>query len=357
MSSTRRSFMKKVGVGAIAAGMAMKTATPNAIAEESGKMNKPQVEKSKGRNLEGIWAGLPTMFNADWSVDMGAMETNIKRVIKDGVHGIYLLGSTGEFYAMEFDEFKQLADLLVKTTAGSGIPVAVICGAPITRTTVRQLQYVKKAGVTAAQLVIPYWMEMTEREFMQFFKDVNKAVPDLPIIHYNIPRAKRFLLGPDYVKVREVLPNLAAVKFTFAGSHFGDLQGAIRLNPDLKFFVGENLLVSGMLIGARGSCSSIVYTNPDTVLNMYRLAKEHKWEEALVMQARMEDFFAGVFPIIEKLGEGAIDPVADKGLGLAAGGIVGHPRTRAPYIGWSEESVRAVRAWMKKNFPDFVANE
>lgn len=356
MSSTRRSFMKRVGAGAIAAGMTMKAGTPNAIAEEAEPMNEPQAEVNKDRHLGGIWAGLPTMYNADWSLDMGAMETNIQRMIKNEVHGIYLLGSTGEFYAMDFDEFKLLADLLVKTTAGSGIPVAVVCGSPNTHTTLRQLQYLKKAGVTAAQLVIPYWMEMTEREFMQFFKDAHKAVPDLPIIHYNIPRAKRFLLGPDYVKVREVLPNLAAVKFTFAGGHFGDLQEAVRLNPSLKFLIGENLLVSAMQIGADGSRSSVVYTNPDTVLKMYDLAKQRKWDEALVMQDRMVAFFDGLFAIIEKLGEGCIDPVCDKGLGLAAGGIVGHPRTRAPYIGWSQESVRAVR-WMKKDFADFVAKE
>lgn len=357
MSSTRRDFMKTVGVGTIAASRTMRAGAPNATAEEAGPMNEPQAEVSKDRKLGGIWAGLPTMYNADWSLDMGAMEVNIKRMIKAEAHGIYLLGSTGEFYAVDFDEFKKLADLLVKTTAGTGIPTAVVCGSPNTRTTLRQLLYLKKAGVKAGQLVIPFWMEMTEREVMQFFKDVHNTVPDLPIISYNIPRTKRYFLGPDYVKVREVLPNLAAVKFTFAGSHFGDLQEAIRLNPGLKFLVGENLLVSGMQIGADGSSSSIIYTNPDTVLTMYNLAKQHKWDEALAMQDHMVAFFAEVFATVEKLGEGVIDPVFDKGLGLASGGIVGHPRVRAPYIGWSEESVRAVRARLKQDFPEFMAKE
>ncbi len=354
MPSTRRDFMKTAGAGTIAAGMTMQAITPNAIAEETNSMNTP---KQKGKTLEGIWAGLPTMFNADWSLDLGAMETNMKRMLKAGAHGIYLLGSTGEFYAMEFEEFKQLADLLVKTTAGSEIPVAVVCGSPVTRTTLRQLQYLKQAGVTAAQLVIPYWMDLTERELMQFFRDVHSAVPDLPIIHYNVPRAKRFLLGPDYVKVREVMPNLVAVKFTFAGGHFGDLQEAIRLHPDLKFLVAENLLVSGMQIGACGSCSSVIYTNPEFVLEMYRLAKEHQWDEALAMQTRLASFYPELVATLDRLGEGMIDPVVDKGLGLASGGLVGNPRTRAPYIGWSEESVRTVRAWLKQSFPEFVAKE
>ncbi len=356
MSSTRRNFMKTAGASAIMASMTMKVAPANAIPEETGSMNQPRAEKKDG-DWEGIWAGLPTMFNKDWSLDLGAMETNIKRMIKAEVQGIYLLGSTGEFYALEFDEFKQLADLLVKTAGGSGIPLAVNCGTPATRITLRKLEYIKKVGVSAGQFVIPYWMELTDRELMQFFKDLQTAVPDLPLIHYNIPREKRFLLGPDYVKARELMPNLVAVKFTFVGSHFGDLQDAVRLNPGLKFLIAEDLLVSGMQIGAHGSCSSVVFTNPETMLKMYRLAKQHKWDEALDMQRRMSALFAGLDATLDKLGEGGIDPVGDKGLGLAAGGIVGHPRTRAPYLGWSEESVLAVRAWLKKDFPEFLDKE
>jgi 4-hydroxy-tetrahydrodipicolinate synthase len=348
--------MKTAGASAITASLTMKAATPNAALDGNGSIDQPQAEKENGQ-WEGIWAGLPTMFNKDWSLDLGAMGANIQRMLKAEVQGIYLLGSTGEFYALNFDEFRQLADFLVKTAGGHGIPLAVNCGAQVTRETIRRLEFIKHAGLSAGQFVLPYWMELTDRELTQFFRDLHAAAPDLPLIHYNIPRAKRFLVGSDYAKAREVTPNLVAVKFTFAGSHFGDLQDAVQLNPGLKFLIAENLLVSGMQVGARGSCSSIVYTNPDTVLKMYRLAKEHKWDEALSMQSRMNTLFTGLDAELDKLGEGGIDPVVDKGLGLAAGGIVGHPRTRAPYIGWSEESVLAVRAWLKEGFPDFLAKE
>ena len=151
------------------------------------------------------------------------------------------------------------------------------------------------------------------------------------------------------------MPNLVGCKFTFAGSHFGDLQEAIRLNPDMKFYVAENLLVSAMQIGAHGSCSSIVYTNSGFMLKMYQLARERNWVEAGKMQTRIADFFAGLDAELERLGAGGIDPVADKGLGLAAGGIVGHPRVRPPYIGWPERDVKAVHDWIKNNFPEFLA--
>ena len=311
------------------------------------KANKP--------NWEGMWAGLPTPWNEDWSLDEDSLTTNIKRMVDARVQGIYLLGSTGEFYALNYDEFKTSVDILVRVASGNGIPLAVVCASPSTRETIRFLEYAAEHRCDAAQLVLPYWMELTDRELMAFFRDVASAVPNLPIIHYNIPRAKRFLLGPDYAKIREVLPNLVASKFTFAGSHFGDLCEAAILNPGMKFFVGESLLVSAMQVGAHGSSSSLVYTNCKYLLKMYDLAQSGQWQEALAMQRNVQLFTGGLIRMLSDLGEGYIDPVVDKGLGVASGGIVGHQRTRAPYVGWSDSTVAAVRKWIADKFPEFLA--
>lgn len=342
MNPNRREFCKTMTAAALSSTLAA-PAAPVGAADKTA------------RTWEGIWAGLPTPFKDDFSLDLRSLETNVRRMLQARVHGVYLLGSTGEFYAIEFDEFKELANLLVKVAAGSGTPVAMNCGAPNTRATLRQLEYARRVGCDAAQLTVPYWMEMSERELLQFFKDVATAVPDLPIIHYNIPRAKHYLLGPDYVKVREVCPNLVAIKFTFSGSHWADLQDAIRLNPTVKFYISEHLLVSAIQLGARGCCSAMVYTNSAFVLEMYQLAREQKWEEAMGMQRRLAEFFSRFGRFAESLGEGRIDPQVDKALGLASGCLVGHQRTRPPFIGWSDKSVQALREWMKKDFPEFMA--
>jgi dihydrodipicolinate synthase/N-acetylneuraminate lyase len=146
-----------------------------------------------------------------------------------------------------------------------------------------------------------------------------------------------------------------ASKFTYVGVHFADLLDAIVLNPIMKFFVAKNLLVSAMQLGAHGSCSSLVYTNGSYILRMHQLARTGNWEKALAMQKRISLFVSSLDALLTSLGEGGIDPVADKGLAVAAGGIVGHQRTRPPYIGWSDATVHAVRNWMEGQFPEFVA--
>lgn len=290
--------------------------------------------------------------------DETSYRTNIKRLCRAGVHGIYTTGSSGEFYALNFDEFRLMVDIQIEVCSQYSMPLQIGCGSENTRKTIRLLEYVaEKQYIGAAQIILPYWMELTDRELLKFFKDLYNACPDLPLVHYNIPRAKRFLVGPDYQKILNAAPSLIGVKFTFAGAHFDKLQEAVILTPDLSYFVSETLLASGMILGARGSYSSLIYSNPRFMLALYDHAANGRWEEAIEMQKTAYKFVSGMLSFVRNRGEGYIDPVIDKGFAIASGCLVGSQRTRAPYIGWSDETVSELRTWIMKNYSQFVYPE
>jgi len=267
--------------------------------------------------VRGIWAGVTLSWDETFAFEEETYARNIERMIAADMHGIYTTGSTGEFYVLDFDEFT-----------------------------------VKEVG--AAQVTIPYWMELTDRELLQFFKDLHTACPDIPLVHYNVPRAKRFLHGDDYLRILEVAPNLIGVKYTFAGSNFAALQTDMMKTSQLSYFVGENMLVSAMMLGARGSYSSLVATDPAYTLDMYDKACAGRWDEAIRMQQNASRFFDEAAAFVDERGEGDIDPVFDKGLAVAAGCVLGHQRGRPPHIGWSDRTIEELRQWLKDNYPEFV---
>ena len=306
-------------------------------------------------DVRGIWAGITMVWDEKYRFVPDLYAQNIERIIEAQVHGIYTTGSTGEFYALEFEEFCAMVDIQAELCGKAAMSLQIGCCSDATGKTIRLLEYAAgKEAVGAAQVCLPYWMEMTDREILQFFKDIYAACPDLPLVHYNIPRSNRFLFGPDYVRLLEAAPSLIGVKFSPAGAYFSQLQMALTLTPDLSYFVGENLLVSAMQIGARGSYSSVVFTDPKFCLDMYAAAQAGRWSEAMVMQKRIACLFDALDELLEQFKEGGIDPVGDKGLGVAAGCILGHQRCRPPYIGWSDETILKVRSWLKEDFPDFV---
>jgi dihydrodipicolinate synthase/N-acetylneuraminate lyase len=305
--------------------------------------------------LKGIWAAVTLPWHEDYSLDEAAFRENLRRLIAAQVHGIYTTGSTGEFYALDWDEFRHVVDIFIEMVAASGIPVQVGCCADDTRDVCRQVEYACRAGADGVQVVLPYWMELTDQEVVQFFRDVAAATGGAPIIHYNITRAKNYLAGADYRRILEVAPNLIGVKFAFAGSHFGQLQNALQMAPEIAFFVAENLLATGMQMGVRGSYSSVVCMNPQYMLRLFALGEARRWDEALAMQARLVRFFRGLDGIIEEMAAGGADPVCDKGLSVASGFFAGHQRTRPPYIGWSDEQVAHVRRWLEREYPELLA--
>jgi dihydrodipicolinate synthase/N-acetylneuraminate lyase len=307
------------------------------------------------KDIFGVWVGCVMCWDEKFGFDSEAYAASIRQMIKHKPHGLYTTGSTGEFYAIEFDEFKTMVDIQAQLCGEAGIPLQIGCCSDATHKTLRLFEYAaSKKQVGAAQIVLPYWMEINDREVLQFFKDLYTACPDMPIVHYNIPRCKRFLHASDYLKILEVCPSLVGVKYTFAGTNFGSLQSDMLATPMLSYFVAEHFLASAMQLGAKGSYSSIVGTNPAFMQKYYAAAAAGKWNEAIQMQKFLAKYFAQLGGLIGQLGEGDADPVVDKAMAVASGCLKAHQRCRAPYIGWSDKSIIALREWMQKNYPELI---
>lgn len=316
------------------------------------------MKRLSANDIFGIWAGSILCWDENYRFDADAYAANISRTIRHKPHGIYTTGSTGEFYALDFDEFKLMVDIQSHLCSQAGIPLQIGCCSDATHKTLRLLEYANtKAAVGAAQIVLPYWMELNDREVLQFFRDLYAACPDMPIVHYNIPRSKRFLHASDYLKILEVCPSLVGVKYTFAGSHFSQLQDDILAVPQLSFFVSEPLLASGMQLGARGCYSALVGVNPDYMMRYYAAAQAGDWIEAIKQQRHLATFYSRLGALIGELGEGSSDPTVDKAMAVAAGFAQSHQRCRAPYAGWSDQSVAALRQWMSANYPELMYNQ
>ena len=312
--------------------------------------------KLDSRNFKGIWAGPPIFWDEAFRLDEETTAENFRRICRIPPHGIYILGSTGEFYALNFEEFKQLTDLFVQAVSPFQIPTQVGCGATSTGEIIRRMEYAWDKGTHGVQVTLPYWSELSDREVLHFFQELHHACPDTPIIHYNIPRAKRFLTGQDYRRILEVCPNLIGTKFTYAGSHFHALQESIKMTPQLAYFAGENLLASVMQLGAKGSCSALIYVIPQVVLKLYEKAEQGAWNEAMPLQQKIADFLSDSFRFWEEHGMGTFDPVVDTGMSLASGFLKGHPRVRSPYIGWTEEEVGKYRKWLEEHYGHLLAS-
>jgi len=298
-------------------------------------------------NLKGVWVSITLPWDEDGNFDEAIFRENAAKLASSGVHGIYTTGSTGEFHAIDWNEFKRMVDALVAETQGQ-VLTQVGCTWLNTRDSIRMARYAADQGVDGVQVAVPFWMELNDDEVLKYFTDLAQACPDVGIVHYNIHRAKRFLNGKDYQQICARVPNLVGTKF---GSSEFSAWMELQINgPELNHFVGEGNLVMGMMFGAKGVYCSHALMNPRFILDWFDMCERREWEEATRIQWRINRWLVkAVYPLIEA---GHLDPTLDKAFQEMVGWLEGSRWTRPPYIALTDEEMETLIAGTRKYYPE-----
>lgn len=122
----------------------------------------------------------------DGKVDEACLRKLVEWHISEGTHGLVPVGTTGESPTLSHEEHKQVVEIVVDQVAGR-IPVIAGAGSNSTAEAVDFAVHAKQAGADAALSIVPYYNKPTQEGIYQHLAAVARAVPDLPIIVYNVP--------------------------------------------------------------------------------------------------------------------------------------------------------------------------
>jgi dihydrodipicolinate synthase/N-acetylneuraminate lyase len=299
--------------------------------------------------LRGPWAGLPIAWTDEGTFDECTYRQDVARCCAAGAPGVYTGGTTGEFYALEFEEFAAVTDATIAEAKQAGTPVMIGCTSTFTRGATRRARYARDAGADAIQLAVPFWMALTDDEILGFYREVAAAVPGLPISLYETQRAKRALPLEVHQELHAAIPAILMVKSN-EGTLGATPEGCAELSMLYNVFVGEHEIHELGPSGACGSCSSLIYMNPPFVLRMFDLLYAGDWGALKAMTDEVYRFFtAGLASVFAK---GCADSAIDRLLGRCLGFLNTSLRCRDPYVSCTEEDVVQVRAWLRQNTPE-----
>jgi dihydrodipicolinate synthase/N-acetylneuraminate lyase len=305
--------------------------------------------------LGGIWAGLPTPFDARDRLDTEAFAESVATAAGWGVAGVYTTGSTGEWFALDDGEFGELMAALEEgrcaaAAAGHAVPAQAGVTATATRLVLRRAELALEQGADALQVALPPWIPLSDEEVVGFFREIAAAFPGVPIVHYNVQRAGRLLDGPAYRRVADAVPELVGAKITGSDDV---LWASLRAHvPDLALLVGETLLPLRVPDGARGTCSSYIYYAPALMTRLWEAVRDGRTKDARDAAARFEAFEAEVIDPLAA--EGHEDAAIDKAFAAASGHLPVEPRIRAPYRGVPADVVEVLAVIIRERYPDFL---
>jgi len=135
--------------------------------------------------FRGIFPAALTMFDRDNNVDEDATAQHWDWLIRQGVHGLVITGTSGEFIALENEERVRLFKLAKQVTAGR-VPLIFGTGHYSTKLTIEMSQAAKANGADAVIVILPYYQKPYKPAVIRHYRDLRRAV-DLPIMLYNNP--------------------------------------------------------------------------------------------------------------------------------------------------------------------------
>ncbi|MCG2661332.1 MAG: dihydrodipicolinate synthase family protein [Kiritimatiellae bacterium] len=301
--------------------------------------------------LIGPWAGLPIAWKDDNAFDEKQYRIDVANCCAADIPGVYTGGTTGEFYALEFDEFKAVTNATIRECRNGKKPVMIGCTATFTLGVIRRARYAIAKGADAIQIALPFWMELTDAEVVSFFKDVSAAVPGMPLMIYETLRAKKAISLKVHTLIHEAVPAVIGVKSN-ENTLGHTREGCAQISKLYNVFVGENMWYELGPSGAIGCCSSLVYQNPRIVLQVFDLLLKKQWKELKVAMDTFNHIInEGLKPCFDA---GCKDSAMDRLLGLSAGFLKTSLHCRKPYVSCTQTHLIQFRKWLKDNHPEYL---
>jgi len=215
--------------------------------------------------FEGAGVAIVTPFYDDGGINFDELKRLIEFQIEQKIDSIVICGSTGEAATMTEEEHVAAIKFAVDTVAGR-VPVIAGTGSNDTAFGVELTKKAYELGADAALLVTPYYNKCTQEGLFRHYAKIAEAVPELPIILYNVPSRTNVNIGPELLKRLSVYENIIGVK----ECNFGQVPEIYSLCGDrYALYSGEDGLAVPMLsLGAKGVISVVANVLPNETSKM-----------------------------------------------------------------------------------------
>lgn len=251
----------------------------------------------------GVCPAMATPFAASGEVNEAEMRRYVNWLIKQGVHGLFPLGSMGEFIHLETEE-KIHVMKIVADAAGGRIPVLPGTSESSTDKCIKLTRAARDIGCQGAVISPPYYYPGSQGIIESHFKAVAKALPDFPIVLYNIPLFSTPITYDLFERVSR-LDNIVALKDS-SGSmvdllHFMD---KMRISgKDLSILVGrEEMFLAALSMGSNGTMTASSGIIPEIMVEIYDLFQAGNFSKALRVQFSMLNLVRAMFSVPFPLG-------------------------------------------------------
>jgi len=246
--------------------------------------NAPAPGAADPLDLRGVVPPTVTAFEDDETLDPEGTAAHARFVVDRGVHGVFPLGTNGEFALLDGSERKRVVEAVADEI--DEVPVIAGVGAPGTKNTVEHARHAERVGADGVVVVTPFYYPVDHEAAVEHYRGVVEAV-DVPVYVYHIPSKTGNTLSLETVSALADL-GVAGVKDSSKDVPF--LGQAIDDNPELTFLAGsDSLIFPGFEIGCTGIVSAVANAFPELIVDLYGAYDAGDEDRAQALQSTVYD--------------------------------------------------------------------
>jgi 4-hydroxy-tetrahydrodipicolinate synthase len=237
--------------------------------------------------MRGCATALVTPFTADGAIDEERMRALVDRQINGGVRLLVPCGTTGESATMTEAEDQRVIALTIEVARGRAQVIAGT-GSNSTAAAIEYSQRARDAGADAVLQVAPWYNKPTQEGLYAHFRAVAEAIPDTPIMLYNVPgRTSSNIAAQTALRLARDCENIVAVKE--ASGNLSQIMEILRERPaNFRLLSGDDAVTLPLIaLGADGIVSVASNEIPDLMSRMTELALAGNWTEARALHYRI----------------------------------------------------------------------
>ena len=283
--------------------------------------------------LKGIVVPIVTPMNEDETINTDELRRQVDRQIEAGIHGIFPFGTNGEGYILNFDEKKLVLQTVIDQVAGR-VPVYAGTGCISTKETIEQCKMAMDCGADVLSVITPSFAKASQHELIVHYETVAAAVPEAPIVLYNIPARTGNALAPETVAELAKIDNIVGAKDS--SGDWTNLSAYIELTKDMDFAVlsgNDSLILKALQAGAKGAIAGCANVYPKNMVGIYENFKKGDLEAA----QKCQDAVAPLRACFKYGNPNTVVKTAVNLLGYPVG------KCRAPFNYLPEEGIEALK--------------
>ncbi len=286
----------------------------------------------EANGLARLYAALATPYTDADAVSEGCLRSLVRFVLRQGIDGMYVGGSTGESLMQTVEERRQAIGIVADEARGKAKLIGHV-GAISTRDATSLARACAEAGYDAVSAIPPIYFPHSKDAITAYYQAIVQAAGGLPLIIYNIPAMSAVSFSLAELDKLLAMEGVGGIKQTSVDMY--QMEQLRRRYPDALLLNGyDEVFLAGMVSGANGGIGSTFNVMGGRYIRIQQALAGGRVQDAMRLQSACNQVIdllveAGVFPAIKVM--------------LHHMGIIAGPQCRAPLARVPDSTIGRLR--------------